>query len=119
MECKKLNLLISTLLVFTLFYESSCNPYEKYISVNEDLELSLTVTKQINERGASIINDKYVFLSSCPIIFYNNEQSKISKRGELYFAYDLVPYGLIKKKGENLFYVIKEKDTLTYELLKR
>lgn len=91
-----------------------CNEFDKYTYVKTDTALKYRVNTHINSRGGSIINKAYLFDSSCPLITENSAL----KNKEFYFATFKVPYWLIKKKGEDKFYVIKNKDTFQYKLLK-
>ena len=99
-----------------LMLNLSCNPYDKYSKIISDSEISVTVRKHKNDRGGSIINDIYLFDSSCPLIS-EYSSSDFESMDELYFAFQLVPYVLFKNKNEDFFYVIKEQDTLKFKLL--
>ena len=90
-----------------------CDDFEKYTYVKTDTAINYRVNTHINSRGGSIINKAYLFDSSCPLI---TENTALEKK-EFYFASFKVPYRLIKKKGEDKFYVIKNKDTFQYKLL--
>ena len=94
----------------------SCNPYDKYSKINIESEISITVRKHKNDRGGSIINDIYLFNSSCPLI-NQYSSSNLETIDELYFAFQLVPYVLHKNRSEDFFYVIKKQDTLKFRLL--
>lgn len=102
-------------IILTTILFSCGNPYDKYKKVEVETELSIKVYKHRNERGGSIINDTYLFLSFCPAISENNPFGK--DRKEFYFSYLRVPYHLFKRKGEDFFYVLVDNDSIRYQLI--
>ena len=108
---KRHKLIFGFLIFITIL---SCdNPFDQYHEVNLDSELSLLIKNHRNDRGSSILNEKYLFVSFCPLTKGNNK----SKNNELYFAYKFIPYHLYKRKGDDYFYIIKDNDSLKYELI--
>ncbi|TXN35848.1 hypothetical protein FVB32_14875 [Flagellimonas hymeniacidonis] len=102
--------------IFLLVLNGCKNPYDKYEKVTISTELDLDVRTHVNSRGGSIINDKYLFLSFCPLISEAHNE-KYAERDDLYYAYAWTPYRLYKRKGERSFYIIQQKDTLQYKLI--
>ncbi|MCG2431703.1 hypothetical protein [Aequorivita xiaoshiensis] len=106
---------ISLLSLFVIIL--SCkNPFDEFNRISIDDALEITVHSQINERGGAILNEKYLFISFCPLISKsdNPEYQDI----EIFYSVDkLVPYKLHKYKGENYFYIINKKDSLVFKLL--
>tara|TARA_R110001583_G_scaffold178031_1_gene333701 strand:+ start:2178 stop:2486 length:309 start_codon:yes stop_codon:yes gene_type:complete len=95
---------------------TNCNPYEKFLRVEKKTELNISVRHHRNERAVAIINENYLFDSSCPLLSENIELDK-RRWTEFYFMAFKLPYILEKKKGDDFFYIISGSDTLKYKLL--
>lgn len=99
-----------------------------YIEINLNSEEIIDVQKFRNNRGSSILNEEFIIFSYCPLDFEDNYPEWIKRRDEPIFSlknskniptlYDIrVPYRLIKHKNEDFFYVIKNNDSLKFQMI--
>lgn len=107
---------------------SSCRQKERhYTKIVRETQLSDTISMFRIDRGVAFLNEKYILFCWSPLICDSTYPKWIKRRHPPIL--DLsnseynptiedipVPYKLIKEKGSNYFTVIKNSDSLKFEL---
>ena len=116
-------------LIFILFCFQSCihnSKLEGFIELKSEIKADTIKSTSIN-RGILTLNKEY-YLHGNSILIYNDSFPKwIQDHGEPDFSSDQyffkpritdieAPYVLYKNKNEKYFYIIKNNDTLKFEL---
>ncbi|WP_340199536.1 hypothetical protein [Ascidiimonas sp. W6] len=105
----------------------NCQRNDIYTSIDFHFEKKIEVKKYTNERGTSILNNKYALHSASPLL--NKKPDWLIERNPAEYSFRKTPfqptihdieppYLFIKKAESDKFWVIKNSDTLVFHLEK-